>query len=458
MILESILSSKRNLFWFIFHVILGFICTFTPYVLIIWFYIVLFTGLNSAILNLSKGKPFLYISLISYLIGFEMLGRMSHAYPFIPTELSKYFIIIFSILGISITKKSNSNWLVLGVISGLLLFVNHSNDRVYIDIVNNYLGFLAICLVLSFVLAIQFYDFSIQLVLKLLLYAIIPSLIYSFLKTPDFEDIEFTLGANFSTSGGAATNQVSTVFGLGLVICFYFLYKRLTLSGNRFFDLVMCLAFLGQGLLTFSRGGIIVGFLAIIALISLSLKINNTKNLILVLFIFVLTTLIFNYIDDITSGKLSLRYQGETEGTYKHGAEKDLRKITSGRSMIFEEDLKLWADYPIFGCGVGISRYIRGGSEGRKISSHIELSRLLAEQGIIGLFYFLALLNIGIRLWKLFRIDNSMIIYFILFLIGMCTTFHAAMRTFVTPLLIGLSVIGIQSVKRKNADIIHRSN
>ena len=290
-----------------------------------------------------------------------------------------------------------------------------------------------------------------------MLFSIIPSLAYSFIKTPDFEDIQFTLSANFATAGGAATNQVSTVFGLGLMLCFYFWYKKIKFSGHRYLDILIGLAFFAQGLLTFSRGGIIVAILAIVFFIILDSGKLNIKIIYLGIVVSILVIFTFNYIDNITGGKLLLRYQGETEGTYNYGAEKDLKKMTSGRSLIFEEDLKLWFSNPIFGVGIGSSRYLRGGTE-QKVAAHIELSRLLAEQGILGLIYFLALTNLGLKLWGRSRIDRSKAIYFILFFVGYLTTFHAAMRTFVTPLLIGLSVIGIQSMKKKNANFIHRSN
>ena len=457
MILQSIISGKRNIFWIIFHILLGFICTLTPYALIVWFYWVLTTNINEALINLKLGKPIIYISLISYLIGFEMLGRMTKAYPFIPIELSKYFIIIFSIVGILTMQKSNKTWFLFGIIAIMHLLIDKSGQRVFYDIINNSFGVLAICFFLSLVLSFKSSNFPIHISLKLLLLAIIPSLFYSFIKTPDFDDIQFGLRANFETSGGAATNQVATVFGLGSMLCFYFWYKKIDFSGYRILDLLFVISFFAQGLLTFSRGGIIVAVLAISVFIIIDSRKINLKIIYLAFIVSILVIFTFNYIDNRTGGKLFLRYQGETEGTYNYGAEKDLKKMTSGRSLIFEEDLKLWFSNPILGVGVGSSRYIRGGSE-EKVSAHIELSRLLAEQGILGLIYFLALTNLGMKLWKISRIDKEKAIYFILFLIGFLTTFHAAMRTFVTPLLIGLSVIGIQSVKKKNEAIIHRSN
>ena len=458
MFFKSLILGKRNLVWLIFHVLLGLICTATPVALIIWFYMVLITNINKAILNLKIGKPFIFIALFTYLIGFEMLGRMAKCSPFIPVETSKYLLILFGLIGTSVTGKYNYNYLIITVLISISLFMDKMGVRNFSDIINNYFGVLGLCSSLMFLGALKYVDFNIGVVLKLLLFAILSSLVYSFNKTPDFEDIQFTLRANFDTAGGAATNQVSTVFGLGLLICFYFWYNRLVFSGSRYLDLAIGLAFLAQGLLTFSRGGIIVAIICILFFILMNSNNFNPRNLILVAFCMIAVFLVFNLIDDITGGKLLLRYQGETEGTYNYGVEKDLKKITSGRSMIFEEDLKLWSNFPIFGCGVGVSRHIRGGSDDQLVSSHVELSRLLAEHGIFGLFYFIALLNLGINLWRTSKINKSKAVYFILFLIGFLTTFHSAMRTFVTPLLIGLSVIGIQSVNKKNEAIIHRSN
>jgi hypothetical protein len=453
------ISGKKNIFWLIFHLILGAVSTFTPIILIIWFYLVLLTSFRKSINLLRFGKNLFFIVLFSYLVSFEMVVRMCHAFPFIPSELSKYLLILFSIVGISfVIHKSYYNWLILSFLISISLFIDYSGERVFFDIINNYLGVLAISLNVFLLVNVKLNFLNINKILSTILYAILPSSVYTLIKTPDFEDISFALSANFETAGGASTNQVSTIFGLGFFLVFYFWYKKITFSGYRYLDMLLGIVFFAQGLLTFSRGGIIVAILAIVFFIILDSGKLKIKTIYLGIVVFILLIFTFNYIDNITGGKLLLRYQGETEGTYNYGAEKDLKKMTSGRSMIFEEDLKLWSQFPILGCGVGVSRYIRGGTEDRKVSSHVELSRLLAEHGIFGLIYFISLLNLGIKLWKNSRIDSTKSIYFVLFLIGFLTTFHSAMRTFVTPLLIGLSVIGIQSVKKKNANIIHRSN
>jgi hypothetical protein len=460
MFLESIISGKRNLFWVIFHAILGLISSITPFVFILWFYFILLSNFNNAIFQLRKGKSFFYIALISYLISFEMLGRMTQAYPFIPWELSKYILPFASILGVLNSKKEgNYLWLILGFFISLGLLFDYSGLVKFNDILNNYFGLLAIFLGLFFLSKQELSRESINSICKLILFAILSSLLYCFIKTPDLEEVSFNLKANFETSGGAATNQVATVFGLGLFISFYFWYKRMTFSGFRIIDLLIGIAFLVQGLLTFSRGGIVVSIICILLLVLKNKNNFNPRNLLFSVLAVCAIIIVFNLIDNITGGKLLLRYQGETEGTYDYGVEKDLNKITSGRSMIFEEDLKLWAKYPIFGCGIGSSRYIRGGSENQIISSHVELSRLLAEHGLFGFVFFIYLINLGIKLWHNIKIESWRLILFLMYLIALLTSFHSAMRTFVTPMLIALSSIGMYNVKKNGTNgIIHRSN
>jgi hypothetical protein len=455
MIIENIVSEKRNPFWVIFHILLGLACTLNPIALISWFYLVLILSFGKSISQLKQGKPFLFSVLIAYLISFEILGRMAHTAPFIPTELSKYMLPIFSVVGIINQKnRIKINWIAIALALSISLFFDVSNERIFVDIINNFFGLIAICFGLTFFSSISLTKDLFLKIIHVVLLAILAALVYTFIKTPNFEDITFSLKANFDTSGGAATNQVSTVFGLGVFLGFYFWINKIGFSNFRWLDLLICLAFFAQGLLTFSRGGIIVGAIGLLILLVDRFKYGKTQNLVLLVLGLTSIFFIFCYIDNLTGGKLLLRYQGETEGTYSHGAEKNLQKITSGRSMIFIEDVKLWADHPIFGVGVGSSKHIRGGSE-ISIASHIELSRLLAEHGIIGLVYFILLINLGVKLWRNSQIDSWRILLFILFLIGILTTFHAAMRTFVTPLLLSLSVIKIVNlnayVKSKSA-------
>jgi hypothetical protein len=101
-----------------------------------------------------------------------------------------------------------------------------------------------------------------------------------------------------------------------------------------------------------------------------------------------------------------------------------------------------------FGVGAGASRFLRGHLNGTV--AHVELSRLLAEHGVFGLVYFLILCWIGIKLFK--SNPNPMLkgILIAFYLVAIYTSFHAAMRTFVTPALIGLSLLLIKTSKSEN--------
>ena len=146
MIIENIISGKRNFFWVVFHILLGLLCAVSSFALIIWFYLVLITCFTRSVILIKTGKPFLFSVLIAYLISFEILGRMAHAAPFIPTELSKYMLPILSVVGIIYQKnKIKINWLLIAIALSISLFFDVSNERIFVDIINNFFGVIAIC-------------------------------------------------------------------------------------------------------------------------------------------------------------------------------------------------------------------------------------------------------------------------------------------------------------------------
>jgi O-antigen ligase len=157
--------------------------------------------------------------------------------------------------------------------------------------------------------------------------------------------------------------------------------------------------------------------------------------------VFIILAVTFTYANKVTGGLLSKRYQGETPGTLAGRKEKTLNVFTSNRLQIFKDDLKLWKEHPILGVGVGASRYLR--DESKDFLSHIEISRLLSEHGAMGLLYVLILFKLG---WDIFKYQKGMVYGAILisfYIIALFTTFHSAMRTYVSPLLFGLSFLTI---------------
>jgi hypothetical protein len=291
-------------------------------------------------------------------------------------------------------------------------------------------------------------------ILKFIFWGCLSSLVFTYIKTPDFEEIAFTLRAQFETTGGHSSNQVSTILGLGMFLSFYSLINRLNFSGNRILDGLTLAGFTFQGLLSFSRGGMITGALGIILLIflpevkSLSSSFNkrfkpNRSIFFGLIAVFALYA-VFEIANGITGGNLLLRYQGETQGTLL-GKEKTANHITSGRLEILEKDFDLFFKYPLSGVGCGISQYLRDEEKG-KIAAHIELSRLLADHGLLGAINaYILFIVLPLRVWKINSNSPSRNILFVFLMLALITTFHAAIRTFLTPLLVILSVVKIEN-------------
>ena len=93
----------------------------------------------------------------------------------------------------------------------------------------------------------------------------------------------------------------------------------------------------------------------------------------------------------------------------------------------------------MFGTGVGASRYMRNKTNG--FLSHIEFSRLLSEHGLLGLLYNIILLALVIKVYRTRNRTPYNGLFLAVFFIALFTTFHAAMRTYISPLLFGLSML-----------------
>ena len=105
--------------------------------------------------------------------------------------------------------------------------------------------------------------------------------------------------------------------------------------------------------------------------------------------------------------------------------------------------MDLWYDNLVLGVGVGVSKILRVGHG----ATHVELSRLLAEHGHLGLTYVLVIMVLSIKLYKTNTNAKYQGILLSLFLVAIYTTFHAATRTYISPLLIGVALLGIQGLK-----------
>lgn len=453
--IKYLTENTNPLFWVLFHVILGALSITSPWFLIVWFYIVLFTSLP-LLLKVNENHFLRFTSLLAYLVSFELLGRMSKTSPFIPWEVGKYLLFLMLAGGIIIKYRSGKTGLIMLLLLLPAAFIDKSGQVYSKNIVFNLLGPVNVALAI-----IYFKNQSVSLeklvsVLRLILLTAISVLSFVVIKTPDFKDVEFELSANLQTSGGFGSNQVATVLGLGALLSYLFWKNRWNLTGYRWFDFLLLVLFIIRGLLTFSRGGMIGGALGILTLMFYETAsdeygwkfrkafINVSKAVPVIILLF----LLFNYANKVSGGNLVLRYKGETPGTLAGYKEKTANVFFSNRVNVFLDDLELWRQNPVFGVGAGASMYMRDNT--RRIASHVEMSRLLSEHGLLGVIYFLILFSLGYKMFKTAPWSFAGPVLFSLFVIAFFTTFHSALRTYMSPLLIGISMLTVHDATEED--------
>jgi len=451
--IKNILDKKHTIRWVFLHILIGILSSQNKYIFIIYFYLFIAINLKYIITDIKYNTYENSILIISYLFGFELLNRIIKVSPYIPSEYTKYIGIVCWLFFAIRSKKSIYGFIMLICIFPAILY-DFTGQIQSLDIVNNFLAPVSLSLSIIFFGKLNPKNDLLDNSMKLIWFALVSTLFSMIIRSPSYDDMSFSLQSNESASGGTSSNQASTILGLGIFLSFYSYYKKKYFSGYTYLDLFFASIFLLQGLLTFSRGGIFVAIISIFVFLILSSysaesKYKNLKypgfifNFLYISlgFLFIVST--FLIVDNITKGALSLRYKGETAGTITGTAEKNIDKITSGRSEIFLEDISVWLQYPITGVGVGGSRYARG----NLIAPHIELSRLLADHGILGMIFFILLTLLGVIIYLNRKIIPNSDLLMALYVLGYLSSFHASMRTFVTPFFVGISAISLNVKK-----------
>ena len=240
--------------------------------------------------------------------------------------------------------------------------------------------------------------------------------------------IRFYAESNYVTSGGFGPNQVSALLGLGALLSLL-LALQSTQAWKRAGFVGLTLWFLVQGVLTFSRGGVInavicIGFL-MIHLVRQP-KVRVMALVVLLLFTFLGATVIFPRLNEYTGGALQERYASTSTGL---------------RQTLVEEELALWKENPVLGVGPGMSKYYRASLLGMEVASHTEFTRLLSEHGTFGLLSLLVLLAIAGTAYL--RAPSSLEKAWVAALSGwsFIEMSHSAMRIVAISILFGLATV-----------------
>lgn len=275
----------------------------------------------------------------------------------------------------------------------------------------------------------------------MLAYPLIATVVYMYLYTPSVKDVVTNTESNFETSGGFGPNQVSTILGLGI---FLFFVKIVLISKTAWIRNINILFFViitFRGIVTFSRGGVIAGLLMIIIVVVLLLFYTKSyvksKIIMLVVFGFFALSGIWAYSSMQTSGLIDKRYANQDA----RGREK-ASKLT-GRERLIESEFNMFLDNPIFGIGVGKNKEYRLETTGIDAASHNEITRMLAEHGMFGLFGLIILLITPMVLY-LNNKQNIFVFSFVVF--WLLTINHAAMRLAAPAFVYALSLLKVQFV------------
>jgi hypothetical protein len=263
---NSLKQQNKSIFWFIVHVLLGASATISPFPMIIFFYVILgYSFINLFSVN-AADRSRLIAEIIIYFASFEALGRLAGSDPYIPYELGKYIILFLCPLGIILSRNQSAKGmigLVILILSIPAVLFDESNQVTFNDIKFNLLGLLNIGVAIWFFSTLNLKLETLISWSKPLVYPIISVLIFTIIRTPNLDEVEFSLGANFATAGGFGSNQVSTILGLGVFVFAVAILLNYKISGYKWLDGLILGLFTIQGLLTFSRGGMIGGFIGV---------------------------------------------------------------------------------------------------------------------------------------------------------------------------------------------------
>ena len=436
-------ETSQYLKFVIIHLLIGLAVFLVPPISKVYAITIILVGFRYVILRKNANNEALYVA--AYIVGAEVFLRMTQGNIF--EQYAKYGVMGILIIGMffrGFSKNAIMYWifgllLLPGVIYGFFTLNFETDIRKAITF--NIIG--PITLTVSAIYCYQrIVTFQqIKNIIDMLAYPLMATLVYMYLYTPDIKAVVTNTQSNFETSGGFGPNQVSTILGLGIFLFFIKVILNSKTIGIRNINIFFFLFITFRGIVTFSRGGVITGFVMIIIVVILLLVFTRSqgKSKVVSLVVFGLIALsgVWAYSSIQTSGLIDKRYANkDAKGRVKES------KLT-GREKLIESEFNMFLDNPIFGIGVGKNKEYREETTGIEAASHNEITRMLAEHGMFGLFGLIILLVTPMVLY-LNNKQNIFVFSFVVF--WLLTINHAAMRLAAPAFIYALSLLKVQFV------------
>lgn len=383
----------------------------------------------------------------AYVAGAEIFWRMTGGMIFY--ETGKYAVILFLLIGMlfkGTSTKTKPFWIYLlflipGIVIASQTITYEENFRTSIAFNLSGPVSLGISAIYCYYKKIRKEDY--EKVLLMLLLPIITNMVYLYLYTPRMDRFNINLGANYAATAGYGPNQIATIMGMGafLLVTRLFVIKSKMVN---LVDLLLVSLMSYRAIITFSRGGVFTAIICILAfLFILYYKFNRIDKIKLRFKFFVLggmifLTWIFSTLE--TSGLIVNRYSNEDA----LGRKKE--DLTTGRVDLLTTELEIFYYNPIAGVGVGRGKAYREEETGIETASHNEISRLLSEHGMLGVFAVFILITVPLLFWLKFK-NNYYFLAFVVF--WFLTINHSAMRIALPGFVYGLALLYIVEEKKR---------
>ncbi|MEY8848364.1 O-antigen ligase family protein [Psychroserpens sp. XS_ASV72] len=431
----------------ILHILIGMLTYFNENLAKVYFAIALVYFLSKIILSEKSSKTFHVLCACAYFVGAEVLFRITRGS--ISYEAGKYLVILFVIIGMFYKGISGRAYpyflyvllLVPSIFVASTTLSFDANFRTNIAFVLSGPVCLGAAALFTYDKKITFNQLN-----KVLLYVLLPIIshtVYIFFYNPSVKDVLSGTGSNRDASGGWGANQVSTVLGLGMFILVVRLFTKSPSLGLKLLNIGLFSVIAYRAIVTFSRGGVITAVVAILAFLAIyySNVSKKKKNEVALMFMFFVFAFSLTWVvsSSQTDGYIDLRY------TNRDHLGREKSDVTTGRKELFEEELEGFVSNPFLGIGSSRAKDQRIEVEGQGVTSHSELSRLLAEHGIFGVIILVILLFKPLDMKS--RSKHNYFFYaFMCF--WFATINHSSMRLAAPAFIYSLALLNVVNEKR----------
>ncbi len=398
---------------------------------------------GSFIINKNKDKNNEALLFSSYVVGAEVLLRMTGTSVF--NEFAKYVVIIFLFYGIvhkGFSKKAIIYvFFILLFVPGIYIGIQNLNFDTNIRkaIAFNISGPITLAVASIYCYGKEMSLNQLKSVFIALGLPIVSILTYVIFYSPSVKDVVTGTHSNFVTSGGFGPNQISTILGLGILV-FFVLFLLYSKPSKRllFLNFLIVIFMAYRAIVTFSRGGVYTGLTSSFVLLLFLYFYSNSK-VKYILFrvltlVFFIGILVWSYSAIQTNGMIQNRYQN------KDALGRVKQDKLGGREKIAETEIQMFLENPLLGIGIGKNKEYREEMTGIVAASHNELTRMLAEQGLLGVLGLLLLLLVPILH---FFENKENIFLFSFYLFWLLTINHAAMRIAAPAFIYALSLLKV---------------